>query len=197
MADVYLPASRSEKAAAYAATLDDRRAATGIYRHVDVGLVRTVALGDPQGLKIEGGPELKPVAARTYSVGGADRWVFDGAGKLTVTDEYGTVDRFERIAIVKPTADQLRAFAGTYSSHDADVELTAKVEGERLVLWRRPATTIALTPLYTDAFRAPSLGTAIFRRDANGRVVEFSVVQDRVWNMPFRRIVPASSNQRE
>ena len=51
--------------------------------------------------------------------------------------------------------------------------------------------TIALTPLYRDAFRGSSLGTIVFRRDAGGRPVEFSVVQDRVWNMPFRRIAAA------
>jgi hypothetical protein len=55
------------------------------------------------------------------------------------------------------------------------------------VLKQRPDTTIALTPLYADAFRAGSLGTVIFRRDAGGRVNGFSVVQDRVWDLRFQR----------
>ena len=198
VADVYLPASpKVETKPAYSATLDERRSVTGVYRHVDVGLVRTITLDDAQGLRIDNGPALTAVSARTYSIGGADRWAFDATGRLTVTDEYGTVDHFERVAVVTPPTTELQAYAGTYASHDAEVELTARVDGERLVLWRRPGTTIALSPLYADAFRAPSLGTVIFRRDAGSRVVEFSVVQDRVWNMPFRRIVPASSNQRE
>jgi CubicO group peptidase (beta-lactamase class C family) len=196
VADVYLPALKPEPASGYTPTLDERRALAGMYRRLDTGMVWTISLGDGQGLRLEGGRELTPVSARTYRAGG-DRVVFDATGTLNVTDQYGTVDRFERVAMVKPTAEQLRAYVGAYASRDADVEMTAKVEGDRLVLWRRPATTMTLTPLYADAFRAPSLGTVIFRRDANGRVVEFSVVQDRVWNMPFHRIVPASSSQRE
>jgi hypothetical protein len=164
-----------------------------MYRRLDTGIVWTFSLGDGPGLRLENAPDLLPVSARTYAIGD-NRFVFDGTGKLTVTDEYGTVDRFEHVVAVKPTAVELRAYAGTYSSHDADVELTARVDGEKLVLWRRPNTTMTLTPLYADAFRAPSLGIVIFRRDANGQVVEFSVVQDRVWNMPFRKIVAASTS---
>jgi CubicO group peptidase (beta-lactamase class C family) len=196
VADVYLPAPRADAKPAYTATLDERRAVAGAYRRLDIGSVWNLSLGDGPGLRLENGPELTPVSARTYGVGG-NRFVFDGAGALTVTDEYGTVDQYERVLAVKPTVPELRTYAGTYASHDADVEMIARVDGDKLVLWRRPNTTLTLTPLYADAFRAQGLGTVIFRRDAGGRVVEFSVVQDRVWNMPFRRIVPASSNQRE
>ena len=66
--------------------------------------------------------------------------------------------------------------------------MTASIENHALVLKRRPATTIKLTPLYPDAFTAGSgLGTVIFRRDANGRPSELGVVQDRVWNLRFNR----------
>jgi hypothetical protein len=65
--------------------------------------------------------------------------------------------------------------------------LTAAVDQGHLVVRRRPDTTIVLTPLYADAFDAKGLGTVIFHRDAAGRPVRFSVVEDRVWNMPFFR----------
>ena len=188
VADVYLPAPPAAAKPAYTASLDERRAVAGVYRRLDVGNVWNFSLGNGPGLQLENSPDLMPVSARTYADGG-NRFVFDGSGKLTVTDEYGTVDRFERVVAVNPTAAALRAYAGTYASHDADVEMTAKAEGDKLVLWRRPNTSLPLTPLYADAFRAPGLGTVIFRRDAGGAVVEFSVVQDRVWNMPFRKII--------
>lgn len=195
VADVYLPASKSDSKPAYTPTLDERRALAGMYRRLDTGLVWTLSLGDGPGLRLENAPDLVPVAARTYGIG-ENRFVFDAGGKLTVTDQYGTIDRFERVAAVNPTAADLRAYAGAYASHDADVEMTAKVDDDKLVLWRRPATTMTLTPVYADAFRAPSLGVVIFRRDASGNVIEFSVVQDRVWNMPFRKVVAASSESR-
>jgi CubicO group peptidase (beta-lactamase class C family) len=195
VADVYLPATKSDSTPTYAPTLDERRALAGAYRRLDNGMLFTFSLGDGPGLRLENAPDLMPVSARTYAIGD-NRFVFDGSGKLTLTDEYGTVDHFERVAATKPTPTELRAYAGTYASHDADVEMTARVEGDNLVLWRRPATTMTLTPVYADAFRAPSLGTVIFKRDASGGVVEFSVVQDRVWNMPFRKVVAASSDGR-
>ncbi|HEX7139142.1 MAG TPA: serine hydrolase domain-containing protein, partial [Vicinamibacterales bacterium] len=139
VADVYLPAPRADAKPAYAATLDERRAVAGVYRRLDNGNVWNLLLGDGPGLRLENGPELTPVSARTYDVGG-NRFVFDGAGKLTVTDEYGTVDQYERVVAVKPTMPELRAYAGTYASHDADVEMIARVDGDKLVLWRRPST---------------------------------------------------------
>ena len=78
--------------------------------------------------------------------------------------------------------------SGTYVSDEAETILKAVVENHALVLKRRPDTTIALTPVYLDAFAADNaLGTVLFRRDGNGRVTGLSVMQDRVWNMPFRR----------
>ena len=50
----------------------------------------------------------------------------------------------------------------------------------------RPDSVFALTSLYVDAFDS-ELGTIIFRRDDARRPVEFSVVQDRVWDLRFRR----------
>jgi hypothetical protein len=195
VADVYLPAPQADPKPGYTPALDERRALAGMYRRLDTGIVWTISLSDGPGLRLQNSPDLVAVAPRTYGVGD-NRFVFDGSGRLTVTDEYGTVDQFERVAAANPTAAELRAYAGAYASHDADVEIIAKVESDKLVLWRRPATTMTLTPVYADAFRAPSLGTVIFRRDASGNVIEFSVVQDRVWNMPFRKVLAASSDGR-
>jgi CubicO group peptidase (beta-lactamase class C family) len=196
VADVYLPTPRAKATADYTPTLDERRTVVGPYRRTDIGIVLNVTLGDAQSLRIDGGPELTAISERTY-VSGTTRFVFDGKGTLTVTDGYGTIDHFERVALPRLTPVDLRAYTGTYTSRDAEVDLTAKVDGNHLILWRRPGTTISLTPLYADAFRAPSLGTVIFKRDASGSVIELSVVQDRVWNMPFRRIVAGSSGPPE
>jgi len=64
--------------------------------------------------------------------------------------------------------------------------MTAVVEDGGLVLKRRPDTTIKLTPLYADAFSGGSLGIVIFRHAA-GRPTEFSVVEDRVWDLRFKK----------
>jgi len=65
------------------------------------------------------------------------------------------------------------------------------LDGDTLVARQRPDTTIKLTPVYADAFRAPQLGLVVFRRDGTGRVNELSVVQDRVWDLRFAGQPPA------
>ena len=49
-----------------------------------------------------------------------------------------------------------------------------------------PDRIYPLTPLYADAFDS-ELGTIVFRR-AGDRVTEFSVVEDRVWDLRFLRV---------
>ena len=114
-------------------------------------------------------------------------WTFDGRGGASATDEYGTTVAFERVADAKPSARDLGTYAGTYASDEAETVLHASVENGRLVLKRRPDTSLALEPLYADAFLAPQLGTVIFRRDANGRITALSVSEDRVWDLRFER----------
>jgi CubicO group peptidase (beta-lactamase class C family) len=127
------------------------------------------------------------IAPEKESWRGNRTWTFEGKDAARATDEFGTVERYERVAPVKPTAQELEAYAGTYASSDAETEMSAAVESGVLVLKQRPNVIVTLTPAYRDAFGARSLGTVIFRRDRAGRVNEFSVVQDRVWDLRFRR----------
>ena len=77
--------------------------------------------------------------------------------------------------------------AGTYASAEAEVDLEVIAEGSNLRIRRRPDTTLALRPVYKDAFAAPGLGLVRFRRDASGRVTGLSVTLDRVWDMRFQK----------
>ena len=116
---------------------------------------------------------------------GNRRWTFD-ARTATATNEHGVAEPYERVERATPAVEQLQAYVGRYESDEAETVLTVAVEKDRLVLKRRPATTIALAPLYADAFSGPQIGTIIFRRDA-GRVTALSVVQERVWDLRFSR----------
>jgi len=105
------------------------------------------------------------------------------------TDAYGTVEEYSRVQPASYTDDQLARFTGTFVSDEAETTLTAVIENHALVLKRRPDTTIALTPLYTGAFNADhGLGTVVFRMDGSGRASELSVIQDRVWDLRFRKL---------
>ena len=116
----------------------------------------------------------------------ARHWTFEPHGAVA-TDAYGTSETYQRVEEWTPSAPALEVYAGTYASEEAETEMTATVEAGRLHLKRRPDTSIALTPIYLDAFRGGALGTIIFRRDAAGKITAFSVVQDRVWDLRFRK----------
>jgi CubicO group peptidase (beta-lactamase class C family) len=80
----------------------------------------------------------------------------------------------------RPTPKQLASFAGTYTSDEIETTLRVVVEGGGLVIHRRPADEIPLTPTGTDAF-ASTIGTIRFL----GK--ELSLHESRVWDLRFRR----------
>jgi CubicO group peptidase (beta-lactamase class C family) len=159
----------------------------GVYRNQKTG-VPLVLARDKNGVRVERGRGgvLAFISPSRFVDATGQTWDIDNRGALHVSDEFGTMDVYERAVSAKPAAAQLQEFAGTYESAEAETTLTAAIEDGGLVLKRRPETTIKLTPIYTDAFNAGSLGVVIFRRDA-GRVTALSVVQDRVWDMRFTR----------
>jgi Beta-lactamase len=167
----------------------------GLYRNIATGAPLTIARssdglrverGQGDGLNPSRGQALVAIGATRFVTGSGQRWEFDDRGVGRVTDSLGTVDVYERVAPVRPGTDQLKEFAGTYSSDEAETVLTVAVSGESLVIRRRPDTELRLTPIYADAFEAPQLNLVIFRREG-GRVTGLSVSQDRVWDLRFVR----------
>jgi hypothetical protein len=125
---------------------------------------------------------------RFAAVDGSHGYRFDPADHLTVASLNGTSEEaYERVAPWKPTAAEAKAFAGRYTSDEAETELKLVVSGSDLKMTRRPDTTLTLRPVYKDAFQAEDLGLVRFHRDQAGRVVGFSVTLDRVWDLRFDR----------
>jgi CubicO group peptidase (beta-lactamase class C family) len=164
VADLYLGAA--VKPAPPSAPAADIQARSGVYRSALTGAALTI-----------GGPR-DATRGRT--------WTFDERGAVA-TDDFGTAEQYERVAAAAPTVDDLAAYVGTYASDEAETELHAEIKDGKLVLRRRPGTTLALTSLYADAFEATPLGTVIFRRDDTGTITALSLSQDRVWDLRFTR----------
>jgi len=197
VADVYL-GDRAKMPAAptatYSMTSADLEAASGLYRNATTGVPLTIARdgdvlrverGQPDGLNPQRGQPLVATSASSFVTATGQKWQLAGR-TLRMTDPFGTVDTYERVTSAKPSIAQLNELAGTYASDEAETTLTVAVNGDALVIRRRPDTTLKLTPVYADAFTAPQLGLVIFRRDA-GHVTALGVVEDRVWDMRFAR----------
>jgi CubicO group peptidase (beta-lactamase class C family) len=179
-------------AATYTLSTGDLDRLAGVYRNTETGMSLELSR-DQDGLRAQRyGRLVSASGSRAVAASGAT-WEFDGRGGARVTDPFGTIDVLERVAPARPTVDELKQLAGTYSSDEAETVLTIAVDGDSLIAKRRPDTTLKLTPVYADAFSAPQLGLVIFRRDASRRVTELSVVQDRVWDLRFARQQPARS----
>ena len=86
----------------------------------------------------------------------------------------------------KLSTRELEGYAGVYTSDEAEATFTIALDGDALVLKRRPDTVMRLTARAADTFDAP-LGGIRFIRDAAGKVVEFTVATGRVFDMRFRR----------
>jgi hypothetical protein len=157
----------------------------GLYRQSDTGEpVTFTRMG--QELRAEGGAPLAAHSPTRYVRTSGQTYDFAADGRLTVTDEFGTVQTFARVPpgelAPKPPAD----YVGEYHSEEAEASMTAALDGGALVLRRRPDAVLRLTSVYADAFRAP-IGFVRFHRDAAGKVTGFSVTQDRVWDLRFVR----------
>jgi len=162
----------------------------GLYRNTVTGVPLGILNKDGQWM-LEGGSApanlLVPGSESDLESRQTGRqYDFDARG-LRVSNPNGTVDLFERVEPVTPSPGDLLELAGVYSSDEAETVLDVAVNGSTLVVKRRPNTTVALRPIYKDAFSGPGLGVVRFRRDAAGKVVALSVVVDRAWDLRFER----------
>lgn len=162
VADVFLPADAQAMPAA-AATVDP----------ADAGLYRSTR--DHSVLNLKAGVD-------------AARYRMEPGGRLRVAAE-GDQVLYERVAPWSPTASDLAAFAGEYTSDEAEVTLAIAAENGQLVIHRRPGATIPLTPTYRDGFQAPGLSSVRFLRDASGKVTQLSLGEARVWDLRFYRSI--------
>jgi hypothetical protein len=108
---------------------------------------------------------------------------FAGEKMILTNPVYGD-DVWERVK--RSVSPDLAAFAGTYSSDEAETVLRVVFENGKLVIHRRPASFFTLKPTTTDSFEC-SLGNIRFLRDTNGKIVGFSLARGRVWDLRFAR----------
>jgi len=167
-------------------TLSDTEAArlAGQYRFLKPVDVVTIAQAQG-GLRDQYGATLVPKSATRFETD-FFTYEFNDDGKLRLVDIYGLSDVFDRVEPVKPTLDQLQTLAGRYVSEELETTLTVAVQGDRLVIRRRPDLTTPLTPAWADAFSSP-LGWVLFTRDGSGRAVGLSINQYRAWDVRFVR----------
>lgn len=175
---------------AVALSAQELGAFAGLYKSRKRGVVATISVVQDTLRMIPGGSLVAQSGTSFRTPAGAEVAFAPAAGgamTMRVVSPNGTEDLWERVERARPTAADLAALAGTYTSADAEATLTVVAEGETLRVKMRPDRVETLSPLYADAFDAP-FGVVIFRRDAKRQVTALSVVQDRAWDVRFERV---------
>ncbi len=182
------PAPRRSDAGGWTA---DPASLAGYYRRPgnDVPL-RLIARGDNLVL-LAGGVEqpLRPAGGGRFRLAGTTEVAFTpGGGGHPPTLRVGDPTRpvYSRAVPVRPLAEALAAYAGSYYSDDLAVEYTFRVEAGRLVLWNRKLGRITLAPTFADGFHGAAWYFT-FHRDDAGAVAGFTVSTSRAWNIAFRK----------
>jgi len=136
------------------------------------------------------GISLKPVAHNRFVTPFGPTLAFEIVNsKLTVVAKDGDNVFFEGTRIEELHLDEpaLKAYAGEYKSGELEATYNLVVEDGSLMLhsgWNPP---VKLEPLVPDEFTMGQLGTAVFHRDAAGRVSGLSVYSGRIRDVTFER----------
>jgi CubicO group peptidase (beta-lactamase class C family) len=168
-------------------------ALAGGYKIVDgarLGTLFTVEAGEDR--LQAAGTELFPVGENRFESARGTVLEFDDAPMahyrpaVTLNPHSDNI-RLEPVADFDPTEAEMAEYVGSYRSHEAEATYTVVIEEGELRIEDRWGEGRTLAPLYPDAFRAGG-NTIIFRRDASGRISEFTLSQSRVWDLRFRKM---------
>ena len=160
----------------------------GLYVNPITGAPTWVALADT-GLVVgrRTGPALVPVAANRFRTGSAE-WEFAPNGDL-VQRFLGSPPRHPvtlvRREAVRPSASELAAYAGSYTSAELGATYLVSATDSGLTLRTRTNPPVTASPVYADTFSGPFL--IEFTRDQGGRLTGALVSTGRVRKIRFEK----------
>ena len=163
-----------------------------------VGLWRNEKTHSPARFVIQNGvsrwsgARVVPMGGGQFTVAGNQlKFTFDKDGKpvsAETVDSDGEVTRFAPEKEWTPTPADLASIKGDWFSEEAGATFTIAVEGDKAFLKQRPATRLAMQPLYKDHFEVQGY-VVWFTRDKNGKVTNMHVGASRMRDMRFVRVL--------
>jgi len=160
----------------------------GLYVNPITGAPTWVALADT-GLVVgrRTGPALVPVAANRFRTGSSE-WEFAPNGDL-VQRFLGSPPRHPvtlvRREAVRPSASELAAYAGSYTSAELGATYLVSATDSGLTFHTRTNPPVTASPVYADTFSGPFL--IEFTRDQGGRLTGALVSTGRVRKIRFEK----------
>jgi CubicO group peptidase (beta-lactamase class C family) len=194
LADLFLPKLPPEQVPGSAATFspspEQLTEHAGLYFGLPSGLPLQLTVLDG-ALRVGGGPVLAAQSANAFTLG-ASTLHFTSRDHFDLEDDSGGIQAFDRIQPWHPTAQQLTAFVGRYSSDETVSTWVVSISGGKLALvpldrGGRPRT---LTPVYENTFELEPGGTGAigFSLDSRRQESGFDWHTSRVYSLHFARI---------
>ncbi len=176
-------------------------ALAGLYWNAREAMARRFVFEDGR-LKARTGPQqtvaLKSIGNRRFvPEDGAPMVLAFDANRVTIGNQPGSGDVFERAEPFAPTPAQLAAYVGVYRSDEIEATYRIVVKDGQLRLERLKSAPAVLEPLVADTFSSQP-GVIRFMRDTTGGVTGFVLEAGRVLGMKFwKETAPArrSSDQ--
>lgn len=141
---------------------------------------------------VEGGPALKHEGSHQFRMGNQETMLrFDVthaglAERVRVVRPGAHESVFERVAETKPTAAQLRGYAGSYRSDELNTSWRVdQRDGKLRITGARGEVSVELTPLFADAFSGSGWIVRFVRE--SGRVSGLTVTTGRSRRVAFAR----------
>jgi len=149
-----------------------------------------ISFEDPNGSLTVRGANLRSIGPNRFESPSKSVIAFDSSnGTMRVRIERGgevifAGTRIERVHLV---GADLAEYPGAYASKELDATCKISVENGSLILRNNWNPPLKLVPLVRDEFESGDLGTLVFRRDANDRIVALSVFDYRIRNLIFEK----------
>jgi CubicO group peptidase (beta-lactamase class C family) len=175
-------------------TPEQLKASVGMYLNEDDRALRIFVKDNKLrgGLGDDDGFELKALAPNHFRLVDAPvDLVFDKdkggtPTRLTIKPEGNKPDIFTAVASFTPSENDLKEYAGIYSSEEIDPLYTLKIEEGKLVLHRLKNDPDKLTPATRDLFTS-SAGSIRFTRSPEGEITGFLLSTGRIHNLRFTK----------
>jgi hypothetical protein len=198
----YMTAPARRTVAASATSGVDVPAATlqsyaGKYEMTTLGglLVNVELQGGQLRLQLAGQPALplRPTSMTVFEVVGAPAQITfntaEGGAVETITFQQDGAQHPGKRVVDKAAAVDLTAFTGRYFSDELETFYDLSVEGGKLTIRHRRFGPVALTHTSGDSFSATlPVSQVVFRRDAQGNVIEFVAGNGRARDIVFKKV---------
>jgi CubicO group peptidase (beta-lactamase class C family) len=168
---------------------DELKKFVGIWRHEKTHAPARFVFEN--GVARFSGARLVPMGGGQFAAGDSQlKFTLDKDGKpmsAEFVEPDGEVSRFVPEQPWTPTQEDLASFKGDWFSDEAGATLTFAVEGDKAFIKQRPATSLAMQPIYKDHFVAQGY-VVWFTRDKTGKIDGLHVGASRMRDMPFVRV---------